>query len=79
MNKLKKAFENKIKPGDDDVIGLVYENVSKPPGGDNDRKKVFFDNLDKMNEHRGFDLCDYVPELKEWRQHNGWQQAKNIL
>jgi hypothetical protein len=28
---------------------------------------LFFRTLDQMNEHRGFDLCDYVPELKEWR------------
>ena len=30
-------------------------------------KKLFFKEMKKMNDHRGFDLCDYIPELKEWR------------
>jgi molybdenum cofactor biosynthesis enzyme MoaA len=26
-----------------------------------------FDHIDKMNKIRGFDICDHVPKLKEWR------------
>ena len=29
-------------------------------------KELFFVEMEKMNEHRGFDLRDYVPELKQW-------------
>ena len=28
---------------------------------------LFFKEMEKMNNHRGFDLCDHIPELKEWR------------
>ena len=30
-------------------------------------KKLFFKEMKKMNDHRGFDLCNHIPELKEWR------------
>ena len=30
-------------------------------------KELFFEELDKMNKHRGFDLCNHITELKEWR------------
>ena len=34
---------------------------------DKENKELFFTEMEKMNEHRGFDLCDHIPELKEWR------------
>jgi organic radical activating enzyme len=32
-----------------------------------ENKEAVFDHIDKINQIRGFDLCDYVPELKAWR------------
>jgi MoaA/NifB/PqqE/SkfB family radical SAM enzyme len=57
------------------AIYLDYEKILKPsynsdtPIEEREKlmKDLFFRTLDQMNEHRGFDLCDYVPELKEWR------------
>ena len=31
-----------------------------------DLKQLFLEETEKMNEHRGFNLFDHVPELKEW-------------
>ena len=32
-----------------------------------ENKQIVFDHIDKINQIRGFDICDYVPELKAWR------------
>ena len=39
------------------------------PRFENDKigKELFFKELDRMNSHRGFDLCDHIIELKIWR------------
>ena len=77
QDKLKKHFanNNQLHVIDTSVIHLDYEKILKP-SFDSDTsievreklmKDMFFRTLDQMNEHRGFDLCDYVPELKEWR------------
>ena len=78
-DKLKKAFGNHVfkdyKIVGAQAIKVDYEKIKRPvyvrelevKKKKKWMKDKFFHNLDKMNEHRGFDLCDYVPELKEWR------------
>jgi MoaA/NifB/PqqE/SkfB family radical SAM enzyme len=78
-DKLTKAFANHDN-SDYEItgtlaIGVDYDKIKIPPHArileleekEKWMKDKFFHTLDKMNKHRGFDLCDYVPELKEWR------------
>ena len=46
-----------------------YEKTKDDSSQGNDKvnKELFFTEMEKMNEHRGFDLCDHIPELKIWR------------
>lgn len=77
QDKLKKHFADANRPKiiNTSAVHLDYEKIQRPFSNSNTSieekeklmKDMFFRNLDKMNEHRGFDLCDYVPELKEWR------------
>jgi|TARA_B100001964_G_scaffold70952_1_gene80496 sulfatase maturation enzyme AslB (radical SAM superfamily) len=41
----------------------LLNQVWRPRAG----KELFFSEMEKMNNHRGFDLCDHIPELKIWR------------
>ena len=58
------AFLHKNKAGGLNVIGTGWEDLGLP---EENRKEMFFKEMDKMNKHRGFDLCDYIPELKDWK------------
>ena len=40
-----------------------WEKIGTPESN----RYVFFTEMEKMNKHRGFDLCDHIPELKDWR------------
>lgn len=64
MEKLETAFLHKNKAGGLNVIGTGWEDLGLP---EENRKEMFFKEMDKMNKHRGFDLCDYIPELKDWK------------
>ena len=79
QDKLKKAFanhdNNDYRLTSTLALDIDYKKIKRPAYvrelevelKEKRMKDIFFRNLDKMNEHRGFDLCDYVPELKEWR------------
>ena len=47
-----KSAENYIKLLKNDLAGIKIG------------KELFFKELDRMNSHRGFDLCDHIIELK---------------
>ena len=70
INKYKKTFYP--QPRFSKGLKILCEQLLKEKyQGFNDdetlSKKMFFMEMEKMNNHRGFDLCDHIPELKEWR------------
>ena len=64
IKKLEKVFTKKEVRAD---FKSLIKAVWWPRFGINGNKKLFFSEMEKMNNHRGFDLCDHIPELKIWR------------
>lgn len=50
-----------------DKVGSKSANYLKNFQHTSENKQIVFDHIDKINQIRGFDICDYVPELKAWR------------
>ena len=42
------------------IVPITWKSTER------DMKQYSLEETEKMNEHRGFNLFDYVPELKEW-------------
>ena len=80
IEKYKKLFEDINKKGYKPYIlsepllrqkwhPKFYEKTKDDSSQGNDKvnKELFFTEMERMNEHRGFDLCDHILELKIWR------------
>jgi MoaA/NifB/PqqE/SkfB family radical SAM enzyme len=64
IKRLEKVFNKKdIQADFKSLLKQVWWPKFKGTRG----KELFFSEMEKMNNHRGFDLCDHIPELKIWR------------
>lgn len=50
----------------DKVSKLSVDTIKLLTVGE-ENKKAVFDHIDMINQMRGFDICDHVPELKAWK------------
>ena len=69
IEKYKRVFYNVNKKGYNAWVlsEPLLKQKHRPILDEMASKELFFEELDKMNKHRGFDLCDHITELKEWR------------
>ena len=75
MEKLKKVLRKQPDVISHSLLKQKWEDLGKDKelaehyyiGTPEKNRYFFFKEMDKMNKHRGFDLCDHIPELKDWR------------
>jgi len=69
IEKYQKLFKDINKKGYKSLILCepLLKQKHRPILDEMASKELFFTEMEKMNKHRGFDLCDHIPELKEWR------------
>ena len=69
IDKYKKVFYNVNEKGYNAWVlsEPLLKQKHRPILDEMASKELFFEELDKMNKHRGFDLCNHITELKEWR------------
>ena len=59
--------KHKIISYNHEKLGIESAEYLKSISPGIENKKTVFNHIDIINQMRGFDICDYVPELKAWR------------